>query len=114
MKHHRQNPWFYEQDGDFNPTWPLVITYSVVGLILVVIGMVRGGEGTRIAAFSFLGAALMAFLISALPRDKAKILAKSHLPAEVAKGIAEAAAGARTFGARSAYFEEQIGETGDA
>lgn len=95
----RSNPWLFEQDGDLNPTWILVVLFAVVGLALAVVAVFLGGDTAKVASLSFIGAALMALLISALPRDRAKILAKSQLPAQVAKGIAEAA---RPYGGSSA------------
>ena len=100
---HRHHPWLYEQDGDLNPTWVLVVLYSVIGLAVAVFAAAAGGDIAKTAALSFIGAALMALLISALPRDKAKILAKSRLPGQVAHGIAETAA--REFGGSTQGFD---------
>ena len=99
----RDNPWLYEQDGDLNPTWILVIIFAAVGVVLSVAAVFRGGDAAKVAALSFVGAALMALLISALPRDKAKILAKSRLPGDVARGISESAG--RPFGGYSGDYD---------
>lgn len=99
----RKHPWLYEQDGDLNPTWILVALYSLVGLILAVIAVWRGSPAAQVAGLAFVGAALMALLISALPRDKAKILAKSRVPGQVAKGVAETAS--RPFGGSAWGFD---------
>lgn len=85
---HRENPWLYERDGDLNPTWPLVVLYCLFGLVGSVLAFISGNAGAQIAALSFLGSMIVALLISALPRDKAKILAQSRAPGEVATGIA--------------------------
>lgn len=99
----RKHPWLYEQDGDLNPTWILVVIYAVVGLVLAAVAVLVGAAAAQVAGLAFIGAALVALLISALPRDKAKILAKSRLPGQVARGIAEA--GARPFGGSTHDFD---------
>lgn len=106
----RDRPWLYEQDGDLNPTWLLVALYAVIGLGMAIAAVVLGGDAAKVAALSFVASSLMAFLISALPRDKAKILAKAKVVGDVAKGISDAAAGVREFGARAAFFETKGGE----
>lgn len=88
MKWRRENPWLFERDGDLNPTWPLVVVYCVVGLVACVAAIVNGDKIAIVAALSFLGSMIVALLISALPRDKAKILAQSKAPGQVAQGIA--------------------------
>lgn len=97
----RKNPWFYERDGDLNPTWILVVLYTSIGAIVAVGAVVTGNPYAIIASLSFLGATIIALLISALPRDKAKILANSKAMGEVAKGIASA----RPFGASTVEFD---------
>ena len=90
---HDRGQWLYERDGDLNPTWPLVVLYSLIGAGGVIAAFLTADPRAIIAAFGFLGAMITALLISALPRDKAKILAKSRAPGDVAKGITAAAAG---------------------
>lgn len=93
----RTNPWLYERDGDFNPTWILVILYALIGATGAVIALVSGSPTAQIAALSFLGATIIALLISALPRDKAKILAQSRAPGAVAQGIAHPFGGSAEY-----------------
>lgn len=86
----RKHPWLYEQDGDLNPTWILVVIYSLVGIVAAVSAALSDSAAAKVAALSFLGAMIVALLISALPKDKAKILAKSRAPGSIAKAIASA------------------------
>lgn len=97
----RKHPWLYERDGDLNPTWILVVAYSVMGLVAAVGAVVSGSPIAMVAALSFLGAMIVALLISALPRDKAKILAQSRAMGDVARGIAHS----RPYGDSTEAFD---------
>jgi hypothetical protein len=106
VKKHRWNPWLYERDGDLNPTWPLVVAFCVAGLVAVFGAILSRDKWAILGAMSFLGTVIMALLISALPRDKAKILANSQLPANVAKGLNSA--GPRgEFGVPTSWFDDE-------
>lgn len=101
----RVNPWLFERDGDLNPTWPLVVLFCLIGLLAVVAALVSGQQWAIVAALSYLGSITVALLISALPRDKAKILARSRAPGEIAKAIASAG---REYGTSTAWFDDEL------
>lgn len=86
----RENPWLYERDGDLNPTWILVVLYAALGVIVSIAAVLSRSPYAFIATLSFLGAMIVALLISALPRDRAKILANSRAVGDTARGIARA------------------------
>jgi hypothetical protein len=110
MKLSRENPWLYERDGDLNPTWPLVVLYCLVGLVVCLAAVFTRDKWAIIGALSFLGSVTCALLISALPRDKAKILAQSRLPGEVAKGIGSV--GPRgEYGVSTSWFDDEADQS---
>lgn len=97
MKRDRNNFWLFESDGDFNPTWLLVIVFALGLLFMALtagyISIRVNSPWPAIAGLSAMIAALLALLISALPRDKAKILAKADVVAKAAAAVASAGAG---------------------
>lgn len=108
MRDPEKHPWLYERDGDLNPTWLFVAVYLALGVAAVIMAMITRNPIAIGAALAFLGAIIMALLISALPRDKAKILANSRAPGEVARGIT--GGGDRTFGTSTQWFERDESE----
>lgn len=82
----------YERDGDLNLAWLLVLLMGLAGIIgfIWVIMIANASLPVQIAGWTFLGSAFVSVLIAAIPIAKAKILANSRLPGEVAKSIAEA------------------------
>lgn len=92
MRRNSENFWFFERDGDFNPTWVLVLVYALVLLAAcfccMYVAVKIKSPWPAIAALSALVSALLAHLISALPRDKAKILASAKVVGEAASAVA--------------------------
>ena len=84
----RSNPWLYERDGDLNPTWIMVVVLDIVGIVVCIGALISRNPYAMVAALAFLGAIIVAHLISALPRDKAKILANARSVGDTARGIA--------------------------
>lgn len=77
----RKWPWLYERDGDLNPTWIFVTVYLLLGVVVVAAAVIFRSATAIIASLSYLATVTVALLISALPRDKAKILARANLAA---------------------------------
>lgn len=74
----RKNPLLFERDGDLNPTWIFVTVYLAIGAVGASL-VLWGGDGkAQIGALTFVGTMTLSLLVSALPRDRAKILAQ-HL-----------------------------------
>lgn len=86
----RQNPIFFERDGDLNPTWLFVIIYLIIGAVGSVVAMFTGHPQALLASLGFVASMTVTLLISALPRDRAKILANSKAPGDIARGVAAA------------------------
>lgn len=83
MKRDPDNYLLFERDGSFNPTWLFVGAYNLVG---VVAGGMAFWLAWRLehallagAALSFVSLNIVVHLISALPQNKAKILAESRV-----------------------------------
>lgn len=86
----RDNPLFFEQDGDFNPGWALFMAFSVVGLLASAAIMVVAYTNPKvayvaIAALSFIAFAMLCTAIIVVPIARAKLLAPA-LP-EAVKAI---------------------------
>lgn len=83
---------FFTQDGDLDLTWLFVLIMGLVGVtgFLWVVVISPASLAIQVVAWAFLGAAFTSVLIAAIPVTKAKILAKSTLPTDLAKTIASA------------------------
>lgn len=82
----------FEKDGDLNLSYIYMGIYSLIGIIVVLWTIIINPASVivQVSALSFLGAAFMGLLITGVPIAKAKILARSSLPSDIAKGIASA------------------------
>lgn len=83
---------FFTKEGDLDLGWFFVGIMGLVGSIGFLIE-VTGGSHASVAGWAFLGSAFASVLIAAVPIAKARILAQSRVPGEIAAGIAESAAG---------------------
>jgi hypothetical protein len=83
------NALFFEKDDDLNLTFFFLALYSFVGMAAVIKTVIMGDAAVvvQIASLAFLGSAFMGLLIAAIPYAKAKILARSSLPSDVAASI---------------------------
>jgi hypothetical protein len=82
----------YERDGDLNLSWLLLLLYSLTGIASVIWTVIikPASVAIQIASLSFMGSAFIALLIASIPYAKAKLLAKSNVPSDVAKAISSA------------------------
>jgi hypothetical protein len=84
---------FFTKEGDMDLTWLFVLLMGLAGVFGFVWQLVHAASPTLaiIAGWSFMGAAFASVLIAAIPISKAKILANSKLPGEIAKSISDVA-----------------------
>jgi hypothetical protein len=83
---------FYERDGDLNISQVLCAVFGIAGVAAFLFQIFHESNTLAIiAGWSFLGAAFMGLLIATIPISKAKILAQSKVPGEVAKAIGDVA-----------------------
>jgi hypothetical protein len=83
---------FYERDGDLNISQVLCAVFGIAGVFAFLFQILTDSNTLAIiAGWSFLGAAFMGLLIATVPISKAKILANSKVPGEVAKAIGDVA-----------------------
>ena len=82
----------YERDGDLNLTWLFVLLMGTVGCIGFIWNLFIGAPVlVQIASWSFLGGAFSLVVLAAIPISKAKILANSRVPGDMARSIASVA-----------------------
>lgn len=91
----RQNPLFFESDGDFNPGWALFIAFSILGVLgsagaLIIAALNDKAWPAAIAALSFIAFAMLCTAIIVVPIARAKLLAPALK--EAAGGISSAVA----------------------
>lgn len=101
----------YEKDGDLNLTWLFVLILGLIGaagFLHVVFAAAPVVE--KIAAWSFLGGAFSLVVLAAIPIAKAKILANSRVPGEMAKSIASVTQGLEDPG-QSSDIQDSYGKT---
>lgn len=87
----RKNSMFFTKEGHLDLTWLLVSVYSLAGAGGFVVELLWAGHRASVAAWSFLGASLLALLIAAVPIAKARLLARGTAPGAVAQAIARSA-----------------------
>lgn len=78
-----------KHDDELDLGWVLLLV-AFIPAILVWVLSAFGVAKVTVAAWSFMGSLLAALLIAGIPIARARILAKSQLPGEVAEGIATA------------------------
>jgi hypothetical protein len=81
---------FFTKEGDLDLGWFFVGLMGLVGSAGFMIEVLKNGHGS-VAGWAFLGSAFASVLIAAVPIAKARILAQSRVPGDVASGIAESA-----------------------
>lgn len=91
----RQNPLFFEADGDFNPGWALFIAFSALGALgsVAAFGVALLHDRAwpaAVAALSFIAFAMLCTAIIVVPIARAKLLAPALK--EAAGGISKAVA----------------------
>jgi hypothetical protein len=79
---------FFTSKGELDLSWFFVLCMGIAG-VTGFLHEVFINKNASIAAWSFLGSAFASILIAAVPINKARILANSRVPGEVATGIAE-------------------------
>jgi hypothetical protein len=89
----RQNPLFFESDGDFNPGWLLFIAFSALGAFgsVAAFGIAIINDKAwpaAVAALSFIAFAMLCTAIIVVPIARAKLLAPALK--EAAGGISKA------------------------
>lgn len=80
----------YTVEGHLDLTWLFVFVMGLVASTGFTWEFVSNGHAS-IAAWSFMGTAFASVLIAAVPIAKARLLAMSRVPGEVARGIAASA-----------------------
>lgn len=91
MKRDPDNYLLFERDGAFNPTWLYVGAYNFFGIAASCGGLFVAWRtndpqiGLGVLAFIFLN--VLTHLISALPQNKAKILANSKVLEAASKAL---------------------------
>lgn len=92
MKQHRSllEALFFEKDGDLNLSQVFVLLMGLAGTFGFIYQLIYSKNTlTTIAGWSFMAGAFASVLIASIPIAKAKILANSKLPGELAKAIAD-------------------------
>jgi len=85
----RKNPLFYTKDGDLDFGWVILIGCCVVGLTVFVLEAFGVAKHASVAGWSWFGAFTSMAFIAGTAISRARLIAKSNVPGEVAKGIAE-------------------------
>lgn len=99
----------YEKDGDLNLTWLFVLLMGLVGCVGFLHAVFTAATVIeKVAAWSFLGGSFSLVVLAAIPIAKAKILANSKVPGEMAKSIASVTEGLQDPGMSSDIQETYI------
>jgi len=78
---------FYTKDGDLDFGWVILIGACVVGLGVFVAEAVGWIRGPSVAAWSWFGAFTSMAFIAGAAISRARLIAKSDVPGQVAQGV---------------------------
>jgi hypothetical protein len=87
----RKHPLLYTKAGDLDFGWVILIACCVVGLSVFVLDAFGAIRGPSIAGWSWFGAFTSMAFISGVAISRARLIAKSDVPGDVAKGVASSA-----------------------
>jgi hypothetical protein len=95
---------FHTREGDLDFGWVILLACVVVGLVVFVAQSFGWIKGPTVAAWAWFGSFTTMAFIAGAAVSRARLIAGSKAPGEVAQGIATA--GEREFGANIEYLPD--------
>ena len=89
MIKNRKHPLLFTKDGDLDFGWLILVACVVVGLTVFTLKSFGAIQGPDIAAWSWFGSFTTMSFIAGAAISRARLIAKSDAPGDVAKGIAQ-------------------------